>query len=630
MKIAFGTAVYEQAWIWQSEFIQSVNAQTQSEFDLIIMNDGLDQEKINLLTRNSIHTCHIYDVKPKTSISKARMELLKIAKQKGYELLVLGDFDDTFSKNRVKKIVDIWNPEIAFYYHNLHYETCEKEIFAHLPEKVYDINQILEQNFLGLSNTAINLSLLSNQFLDSLEEVKTNVFDWYLYSKILITGNIGLKVDEAYTVYRQQENNLAGIQRDDCISIAREITVKKEQYRLLSKELDIVEDLKKQYENLEKSSIDKIVGYLNKNNKMYWWSNLKIKENKEKKMFKFDEIKNYGRPYVIAEIGANHNGDIVLAKEMIDKAKECGADCVKFQSWSKDSIFSKIVYKDNFFLRDDYRNRTDYTLEQIVDKYSIGKKEHLELKKYCDEIGIDFASTGFCKEEIDFLVDELDVPFIKVASMDVNNIPFLKHIASKKKPVVISTGLCELYDVVSAIKCLESNGCSEIVILHCVSIYPPKDEEVNLNNIEMYKKVFDYPIGYSDHTLGSVAPIMSLTMGVCMLEKHFTLDKNMVGWDHKISADPEDLKTICDAAKCGYKMLGTYNKVVSEDEERRNAFQRSIVAARDIYEGEVIQEADIDYKRPGTGIPPKYYEFVVGKTAKRDIAYDEIIQMSDF
>ena len=353
MKIAFGTAVYEQAWIWQSEFIQSVNAQTQSEFDLIIMNDGLDQEKINLLTRNSIHTCHIYDVKPKTSISKARMELLKIAKQKGYELLVLGDFDDTFSKNRVKKIVDIWNPEIAFYYHNLHYETCEKEIFAHLPEKVYDINQILEQNFLGLSNTAINLSLLSNQFLDSLEEVKTNVFDWYLYSKILITGNIGLKVDEAYTVYRQQENNLAGIQRDDCISIAREITVKKEQYRLLSKELDIVEDLKKQYENLEKSSIDKIVGYLNKNNKMYWWSNLKIKENKEKKMFKFDEIKNYGRPYVIAEIGANHNGDIVLAKEMIDKAKECGADCVKFQSWSKDSIFSKIVYKDNFFLRDD-------------------------------------------------------------------------------------------------------------------------------------------------------------------------------------------------------------------------------------------------------------------------------------
>lgn len=347
-------------------------------------------------------------------------------------------------------------------------------------------------------------------------------------------------------------------------------------------------------------------------------------------MFKYEQIKNYGKPYVIAEIGANHNGDIELAKKMIDKAKECGADCVKFQSWSKDSIFSRCVYEDNYFLRDDYRNRTDYTLEEIVDKYSIGKKEHIELKKYCDKIGIDFASTGFCKEEIDFLVDELNVPFIKVASMDVNNIPFLKYIGSKGKPVVISTGLCGLADVVDAIKCLEKSGCKEIVVLHCVSIYPPKDEEVNLNNIEMYKKVFDYPIGYSDHTLGSIAPIMSLTMGVCMLEKHFTLDKNMVGWDHKISADPSELLAITSAAKCGYKMLGSYNKIVSENEERRNAFQRSIVAAHDIHKGDIFTEDDLDYKRPGTGIQPKYYNFLIGKMAKRDIKYDEIIKMEDF
>lgn len=347
-------------------------------------------------------------------------------------------------------------------------------------------------------------------------------------------------------------------------------------------------------------------------------------------MFEYSKIKNYGQPYVIAEIGANHNGDMELAKKMIDKAKECGADCVKFQSWSKNSIFSKCVYEDNYFLRDDYRNRTDYTLEEIVDEYSIGKKEHILLKEYCDKVGIDFASTGFCKEEIDFLVDELKVPFIKVASMDVNNIPFLTYIAKKGKPVIISTGLCELSDVVDAIKCLEDNGCKEIVILHCVSIYPPKDEEVNLNNIEMYKKVFDYPIGYSDHTLGSIAPIMSLTMGVCMLEKHFTLDKNMVGWDHKISADPDELVAICDSAKCGYKMLGSYNKVVSENEERRNAFQRSIVAAKKIEKGQVIREEDLDYKRPGTGIPPKYYKFLIGKTAKRDIEYDEIIKETDF
>ena len=314
---------------------------------------------------------------------------------------------------------------------------------------------------------------------------------------------------------------------------------------------------------------------------------------------------------------------------MVLSAKECGADCVKFQSWSKNTLFSKKVYEDNFFLRDDYRNRTDYTLESIVEEYSIGKDEHRQIKKYCDDIGIDFSSTGFCNEEVDFLVNELNVPFIKVASMDVNNIPLLKYIAKKGKPVVISTGLCELSDVVGAIECLEKNGCKQIVVLHCVSIYPPDDSQVNLNNIEMYKKVFEYPIGYSDHTLGTIAPIMSLTMGVCMIEKHFTLDKNMFGWDHKISANPEELKDICDAAKRGYVMLGTYKKVVSENKERREAFQRSIVAARDIKAGEVLKEEDLDYKRPGTGIPPKYYQHVVGRTAKKDIAFDSVIFWDD-
>ena len=347
-------------------------------------------------------------------------------------------------------------------------------------------------------------------------------------------------------------------------------------------------------------------------------------------MFNYDDIKNYKRPYVIAEIGANHNGDIALAKKMIDVAKDCGADCVKFQSWTKDSVFSKQVYKDNFFLGDDYRNRTDYTLESIVDKYSLGKKEHILLKKYCDDQGIDFASTGFCKEEVDFLVDEINVPFIKVASMDVNNTPFLSYIGKKGKPVVISTGLCELSDIVDAVRTLEKSGCHQIIVLHCVSIYPPKEDEVNLNNIETYKHIFDYPIGYSDHTLGSIAPIMSLSYGICMLEKHFTLDKNMEGWDHKVSADPYDLRTICFAAQVGYRMLGSYSKIVSENEERRNAFQRSIVAAKDIKVGEVITEKDIDYKRPGTGIPPKYYKYIVGKTAKRNIEYDEIIKLEDF
>lgn len=341
-------------------------------------------------------------------------------------------------------------------------------------------------------------------------------------------------------------------------------------------------------------------------------------------------FKEFERPYVIAEIGANHNGDMDLAKKMIDVAKECGADCVKFQSWSKDSIFSKKVYDDNFFLRDDYRDRTDYTLESIVDKYHIGIEQHRMLKEYCDSIGIEFNSTPFAKAEVDLLVDELKVPFVKVASMDLNNTPFLEYIAKKKKSVVISTGLCELSDVADAVKTLKDSGCPEVVLLHCVSIYPPEDNQVNLNNIDMLRQTFGCKVGYSDHTLGTIAPIMSISKGVCIIEKHFTLDKNMIGWDHKISADPTELKQICDAAKVGYKMLGSYTKVVNENKERRDAFQRSIVAARPIRAGEVITENDIDYKRPGSGISPKYYKFVVGKTAKRDIGYDELIQMEDF
>lgn len=341
-------------------------------------------------------------------------------------------------------------------------------------------------------------------------------------------------------------------------------------------------------------------------------------------------FKEFEKPYIIAEIGANHNGDMELAKRMIDEAKHCGADCVKFQSWSKDTVFSRKVYDDNYFLGDDYRNRTDYTLEEIVDKFHIGVEEHRLLKKYCDEIGIDFNSTPFSKPEVDLLVDELNVKFIKVASMDLNNIPFLTYIARKKKTVVISTGLCGLEAVSEAVKCLQENGCPEVILLHCVSIYPPADEEVNLNNIDMYRQTFGLKVGYSDHTIGITAPIMSIAKGVCIIEKHFTLDKEMFGWDHKVSANPKELKDICMAAQCGYKMLGSYSKVVNENEERRNAFQRSIVAARDIEQGHVITEDDLDYKRPGIGIPPKYYRFIVGKKATRNIKYDEIIRMEDF
>lgn len=347
-------------------------------------------------------------------------------------------------------------------------------------------------------------------------------------------------------------------------------------------------------------------------------------------MFDYEKAKNPSRPYIIAEIGSNHNGDMELAKKMIDSAKECGADCVKFQSWSKDTIFSKKVYDENHFLADDYRNRTDYTLEEIVDEYSIDEKDHIELKKYCDEVSIDFASTPFSKREVDLLVDELNVSFVKVASMDISNEPLLSYIAKKSKPVIISTGLSRMSDVCRAIECLEDNGCTQIVVLHCVSIYPPDDSQVNLNNIDMLRECFGYPTGYSDHTLGAAAPIISLAKYPCVIEKHFTLDKNMEGWDHKVSADPYDLKQIVEASRSAFTMLGSHRKVRSENKERRNAFCRSIVAAKPISQGQVITKEDIDFKRPGSGVSPRDWRFVVGKTAKRDLSYDEIINMEDF
>ncbi len=335
-------------------------------------------------------------------------------------------------------------------------------------------------------------------------------------------------------------------------------------------------------------------------------------------MFNYNEIEEFKRPYIIAEIGANHNGNMELAKEMIRKAKDCGADCAKFQSWSVDSLCSENLYKKNEMLKKE------------IEEYSIDCNEHYSIKNYCDEIGIDFNSTPFSKEEVDLLVDELKVPFIKVASMDLNNTPFLSYVAKKGKPVVLSTGFGDLSDINDAIKCLKGNGCNEIILLHCVSIYPPEPELINLRNIEMLRDVFNCKVGFSDHSIGTIAPILSMGKGACIIEKHFTLDKNMQGWDHKVSANPEELKIICDSAQIAYKMLGTYQRVVNESLETKNAFRRSIVAARNILKGEIIKEEDIMYKRPGTGIEPKYYNMIIGKVAKRDIEKDRIIEIQDF
>lgn len=342
------------------------------------------------------------------------------------------------------------------------------------------------------------------------------------------------------------------------------------------------------------------------------------------------ELYNYGKPYIIAEIGANHNGDIDLAKKIIDSAKDCGAHAVKFQSWTPNSLIAKEEYERNQSYNDGDGGKKHFgSLKEMVEKYYLHEDQHYELKEYCDSIGIDFCSSPFSKKEID-LLNKLDVPFFKVASMDINNIELLKHMAQYQKPIFLSTGMATLAEIERAVKTIEIEGNYQIVILHCISIYPPKYNDIHLNNIKMLQKAFKYPIGFSDHTMGTSIPLASIAFGACVIEKHFTLDKDMPGWDHQISADPKELKEIVRESNNIQQALGGYDRVVSEDEENKKLkFRRSIVAGKDLKKGSKISLENIEVKRPGTGIASDEIKYVVGRVLNKDIEADTLLKWED-
>ena len=344
--------------------------------------------------------------------------------------------------------------------------------------------------------------------------------------------------------------------------------------------------------------------------------------------FRDKEIKNFCEPYIVAEIGANHNGDMDLAKKLIKSAVKCGADAVKFQSWNPISIISKEVYDQNQSYNDSPKKHFG-SLKEMVEKYYLREEQHLELKEYCEKNRIEFCSTPFSKEEVDLLV-KIDVPFIKIASMDINNLELLKYVAIQGKPMVLSSGMATLGEIEQAVKTIEDQNNNQIVILHCISIYPPKYEDINLNNIRMLQQAFDYPIGFSDHTIGVVIPLASVALGCCLIEKHFTLDKDLPGWDHEISADPRELKVICEESKNITKALGVFKRTISEAErEKLKIFRRSIVVNREMKAGERIKLEDLDFKRPGNGIRPDETKYVIGRNLKRNKDYDEILYWED-
>lgn len=346
-------------------------------------------------------------------------------------------------------------------------------------------------------------------------------------------------------------------------------------------------------------------------------------------MFNYSNLKDFTTPYIIAEIGANHNGNMELARKLIKAAKDAGAHAAKFQSWNKNSLISREEYERNQTY-DDSPKKHFGSLEEMVEKYYLREEQHYELKKYCDEIGIDFCSSPFSPAEVD-LLDDVGVPFFKVASCDINNLPLIRHMARKTKPIILSTGMADISEISTAIRLIENEGNNQIVLLHCIAIYPPRTEDIHLNNIPMLANAFGYPVGFSDHSIGSAIPLAAVALGACVIEKHFTLDKNMEGWDHQISADPFELKAICDGSSIIPKALGNHYRRVSQAElEKRAKFRRSIVVKHSKKAGDVITEEDLDFKRPGTAIPPDQVEFVVGRTLKSDLTEDQILRWSDF
>ena len=326
--------------------------------------------------------------------------------------------------------------------------------------------------------------------------------------------------------------------------------------------------------------------------------------------------------YVIAEISANHNGDIDLAFKLIDEAKNAGCDCVKFQSWDRD-LFAEIVYKKNAFLEDG--RELEGSLEEQVKKYALSFEDLKKLREYCDRVNIDFSSSIFKPNQLEELLF-LKPTFIKIASMDLNYDLLISQAGNTGYPVIISTGLSTFEEIKNAVKTFENTNNKKLILLHCKSVYPPSDEYTDLNNIDLLKESFNYSIGFSDHSVGFHLPIASFAKGAEVLEKHFTLDKKMEGWDHANSANPKEMKIIVESAKSISKALGSKERKVYEEEIlMRKAFRRSIVAKNNLRVGQKINLEMLDFKRPGTGIEPNSYKALLNRVVRKEINKDDII-----
>lgn len=314
--------------------------------------------------------------------------------------------------------------------------------------------------------------------------------------------------------------------------------------------------------------------------------------------------------FIIAEIGVNHNGSVEVAKEMIDAVKNIGADAVKFQTFKTENLVSKSL-KDFF---------------EMVKKLELSEEDFSELSKYSKKKKIIFFSTPTDEESVD-LLHNLEVPAFKIASGDLTHLPFIGCVAEKKLPIILSTGMSNLGEIEEAIDTVYSKGNQNLALMHCVSSYPAQVTDLNLNVLKTLKQAFSVPVGFSDHTQSKIAPIIAATMGADIIEKHFTLDKEMEGPDHKASADVEEFEFIINGIREMESMKGTsIKKPMKSELEIQKTYRKSIVSNKKVKKGEIITLDVLSVKRPAEGIPPKYLNDIVGKTAKKDIAPEELIK----
>jgi sialic acid synthase SpsE len=332
------------------------------------------------------------------------------------------------------------------------------------------------------------------------------------------------------------------------------------------------------------------------------------------------EIKDYGKPYFIAEVNSSHFGDIETAKKMVQSAQESGADCVKFQSWSSETLYSKTFYEKNPIAK------------RFIKKFSFSEDDIKNLSKFCNTIDIDFASTPYSEDETTFLLDKCKVPFIKIASMEINNHSYLEFIAKTNSAIILSTGMSTYDEIYQAVKVIQSTGNKNLCVLHCVSVYPASPESINLNNIiELRESLKNVPVGFSDHTIGIEVPIGAVALGSSVIEKHFTLDNTKIGMDNQMASMPSDFSKMVSSCNIVNSSLGSHSRAIcTEEKNQRESMRRSIVSTKFIPSGKLITKEDLAFKRPGDGIPPTDILKIIGSKTKTDIEADQTIYYSDF